>query len=127
MEVTGPAGQKPIIKIVSKDAPTMLVTKDVIEGSGAEVKAGATVTIHYVGVRFSDGGQFDASWDRGQPAQFPLPNLIPAWQQGIPGMKPGGRRLLVVPPALGYGAAGAGTDIPPNATLVFVVDLISSP
>lgn len=111
---------------VPKTAPDKLVTKDLIVGKGLEATAGKTVTMNYVGVSFSDKQQFDASWDRGQPLPFVLGtgNVIPGWDQGIVGMKVCGRRLLVIPPDLGYGAAGNG-PIKPNETLVFVVDLVS--
>ena len=80
--------------------------------------------MHYLGVEYETGEEFDSSWNRGQSAKFPLPNLIPAWQQGIPGMKVGGRRQLVIPAHLGYGDRGAGGVIKPGETLIFVVDLL---
>lgn len=128
MNVTGPAGQKPTIEIVSTTPPTTLYQKDVIEGTGATAAAGQQVSVQYVGVSFSTKKEFDASWGRGQPFQFVLGGgqVIKGWDQGVVGMKTGGRRLLVIPPDLGYGAAGAGGVIGPNETLVFVVDLIST-
>jgi peptidylprolyl isomerase len=101
---------------------TELVTEDLIEGHGPEAAPGATVTVHYHGVLL-DGTTFDASYGA-PPATFPLDQVIPGWTEGIPGMKVGGRRLLVIPSELAYGAQGAGSVIPPNADLVFVVDLL---
>jgi peptidylprolyl isomerase len=105
--------------------PKELVTEDLEEGSGAAAKAGDAVTVQYVGINFKNGKEFDASWDRGEPFTFTLGagEVIPGWDQGVEGMKVGGRRELVIPPELGYGAAGAPPAIPPNETLVFVVDL----
>ncbi|MDA8434521.1 MAG: FKBP-type peptidyl-prolyl cis-trans isomerase [Actinomycetales bacterium] len=107
---------------------TDLTISDITIGTGAEVKPGATVTAHYVGVGGITGKTFDSSWVRGQPAQFPLSNVIRGWQDGIPGMKVGGRRLLVIPGALAYGAnPPAGSGIEKDEPLVFVVDIVSSP
>jgi peptidylprolyl isomerase len=105
--------------------PATLVKKDLVVGHGPAAKAGDLVSVQYVGISWSTGKQFDASWDRGQPFSFPLgqSQVIQGWDQGVPGMKVGGRRELVIPPDLGYGAQGAGADIRPNETLVFVVDL----
>ncbi len=99
---------------------------DLVEGTGAEAKAGDEVTVQYVGVNYKTGKEFDASWDRGEPFTFTLgsSSVIPGWEQGVEGMKEGGRRQLVIPPELGYGEAGAPPAIPPNETLVFVVDLL---
>lgn len=118
--------KKPEIPKPSGDEPTKLVTTDIVEGRGAEAEAGDTVSVHYVGVLHSDGEQFDASWDNGQPFSFTLGQgeVIPGWDEGVAGMKVGGRRLLVIPPDLAYGEAGQGS-IGPNATLVFVVDLLN--
>jgi FKBP-type peptidyl-prolyl cis-trans isomerase len=102
-----------------------LEISDTKEGAGDTVKPGATVTVHYTGW-LTDGKQFDSSVSRGKPATFPLSGVIKGWQEGIPGMKPGGVRLLRIPANLGYGARGAGSDIPPNATLVFEVQMISA-
>ena len=102
-----------------------LIITDEVEGSGDEVTAGATVTAHYVGVSASSGEQFDASWDRGAPISFPLNGVIQGWSEGLVGMKVGGRRTLVIPGAMAYGAnppPGAGSR--PNETLVFTVDLV---
>jgi peptidylprolyl isomerase len=116
---------KPRIPHQSGDVPSELVKQDIVKGTGATAEAGDTVTVQYVGVRFRDGQQFDASWDRGQPLVFPLGTgqVIPGWDQGLVGMKVGGRRQLTIPPDLAYGAQGSPPDIAPNETLIFVVDL----
>jgi peptidylprolyl isomerase len=124
VEVTGELGAKPSITVPSEQPPEELQITDLTVGEGAEASAGATVTTHYVGVSWSTGGQFDASWDGRGPISFPLSQVIAGWTNGIPGMRVGGRRLLVIPPHLGYGAAGAGGVIGPNETLVFVIDLV---
>lgn len=104
---------------------TELVITDEVEGSGDEVTTGATVTAHYVGVSASTGSQFDASWDRGAPISFPLDGVIQGWSQGLLGMKVGGRRTLVIPGHMAYGAnPPPGAGIAPNETLVFTVDLV---
>jgi len=116
---------KPKVEKPSGAPPKELVTNDLEEGSGAEAKSGDTVTVQYVGVNYKTGKEFDSSWSRNEPFSFTLGagEVIPGWDQGIEGMKVGGRRELVIPPELGYGAAGAPPAIPPNETLVFVVDL----
>src|SRR5213592_3164248 len=116
---------KPKVEKPSGDPPKELVTKDLEEGSGAEAKAGDAVSVNYVGVNYKTGKEFDASWDRGEPFTFTLGagEVIPGWDQGVEGMKVGGRRELIIPPELGYGPAGAPPAIPPNETLIFVVDL----
>jgi peptidylprolyl isomerase len=116
-----------IPKPTAKKAPKTLVVKDVVKGKGATAKAGDALTVQYVGVDYKTGEQFDASWDSGQPFQFQLgaQMVIPGWDQGIAGMKVGGRRELVIPPDLAYGPQGQPPAIAPNATLVFVVDLVS--
>ncbi len=126
---TTDVGTAPMIGIDSVAAPvTALVTVDVVDGSGDAVAAGATVTVDYCGVGLDSGAIFDSSWARGQPATFPLDGVILGWQEGIPGMKPGGRRLLIIPGDLAYGPnPPPGSGIGPNETLVFVVDMLSSP
>ena len=114
---------KPEIDFLEGPAPTELVITDLEVGTGAEATPGATVDVHYVGVDYETGEQFDASWDRGASIQFPLAGLIKGWQDGIPGMKVGGRRQLVCPPALAYGPAGG--HFLGGKTLIFVIDLIS--
>ena len=127
VEVTGDIGTKPEITIPEGDPPTELEVTDIVEGDGAEVAEGATVTAHYVGKSWSTGKQFDASWDTtGEPATFPLDGVIAGWTEGLPGMKVGGRRLLVIPGDMGYGEAGSPPDIAPNETLVFVVDMVET-
>jgi len=123
----GKAGTKPTVTVQSGPAPTTLQKQDLIVGTGAGAAAGKKVSVQYVGVSYSTGKQFDASWDRGQPFSFTLGegDVIKGWDQGVPGMKVGGRRQLVIPPDLAYGPAGAPPDIGPNETLVFVVDLLS--
>ena len=122
-------GTAPTVGISESATPaTSLVTLDVVEGSGEAIPAGATVTVDYCGVGLDSGAIFDSSWARGQPATFPLDGVITGWQDGIPGMKPGGRRLLIIPGDLAYGPnPPPGSGIGPNETLVFVVDMLSSP
>jgi len=117
---------KPQVRVPDGAAPSDLQVTDLTVGDGAEATAGSTVDVHYVGVSHSSGQQFDASWDRGQPLSFPLGagRVIAGWDQGVAGMRVGGRRRLVIPPHLGYGDRGAGGVIAPGETLVFVVDLI---
>ena len=122
--VSANAGAKPTISKPEGAAPTTLITKDIIEGTGVAAVATSTMTVHYTLLTWSKGEVVESSWDSGSPATFPLANVIAGWQQGIPGMKVGGRRLLVIPSDLGYGAQGAGGAIGPNETLVFVVDVI---
>ena len=121
--VTATAGTPPQIGKLSGAAPTDLQMKDIITGTGQTAIATSTLEVHYVLMTWSDGKVVQSSWDSGQTATFPLSGVISGWQKGIPGMKEGGRRLLIIPPALGYGASGSG-PIAPNETLVFVVDLI---
>jgi peptidylprolyl isomerase len=123
--VEGDLGSKPAISLPGGEPPAGLRVIDLAEGDGAEATPGASVTAHYVGVSWlNDGQQFDASWDRGEPIAFPLNGVIGGWQEGIPGMKVGGRRLLVIPPELGYGPSSPTPAIAGNDTLVFVVDLV---
>lgn len=116
---------KPTVTIPAGDPPATLQTTDITLGIGAEAKAGTEITVHYLLAFWSTKKTFQASWDTGSPVPFQLGvgAVIKGWDQGVPGMKIGGRRLLVVPPDLGYGAGGNG--IPPNETLVFVVDLLA--
>ncbi|MGW4245536.1 FKBP-type peptidyl-prolyl cis-trans isomerase [Nocardia sp. NPDC004722] len=113
---------KPEIEFQDGPAPVELVIKDLAVGDGAEAKPGDNVTVHYVGVEYDTGEQFDSSWDRGESITFPLRGLIQGWQDGIPGMKVGGRRQLTIPPKLAYGESG-GHQLS-GKTLVFVIDLV---
>ena len=115
--------QKPEIDFIEGPAPVELVITDLIVGEGAEAVPGGRVEVHYLGVEFETGDQFDSSWDRGESITFPLAGLIAGWQEGIPGMREGGRRQLVIPPALAYGEAGGGHRLS-GRTLVFIIDLI---
>jgi peptidylprolyl isomerase len=117
--------QKPDIDFPEGPPPTELVITDITVGEGAEAVAGGTVLVHYVGVDHETGEQFDASWDRGEPIRFPLNGLIQGWQEGIPGMRVGGRRRLVVPPEKAYGPAGSGHRLS-GQTLIFVIDLLDA-
>jgi peptidylprolyl isomerase len=118
--------EKPLIDRPDGPAPADLEITDITVGDGAEATAGKTVNVHYVGVAHSTGEQFDASWDRGQPLRFGLGagQVISGWDQGVAGMKVGGRRKLVIPPHLAYGDRGAPGAIKPGETLIFVVDLV---
>jgi len=117
---------KPVVAIPAGAPPADLVVEDLTVGTGAEATSGKTVDVHYVGVGWSTQRQFDASWDRGSPFSFQLGagRVIKGWDQGVAGMKVGGRRRLTIPAKLGYGDRGAGRDIKPGETLVFVVDLL---
>ncbi|MEV0442745.1 FKBP-type peptidyl-prolyl cis-trans isomerase [Streptomyces spectabilis] len=119
---------KPEIDFPVGEAPSELQIKDIWEGDGAEAKAGDFVKVHYVGVSFSTGEEFDASWNRGNPLEFQLGagQVIAGWDQGVQGMKVGGRRELTIPAHLAYGDRGAGGGrIAPGETLIFVCDLVS--
>jgi peptidylprolyl isomerase len=117
---------KPVIPRPTGSPPRRLEKEDIVRGQGPAAKAGDTVLVHYAGVTFSTGEEFDASWNTGQPFPFPLGGgqVIDGWDRGIVGMKPGGRRMLTIPPELAYGAQGFPPAIGPNETLVFVVDLL---
>lgn len=116
---------KPELDAPEGPAPTALEITDLIVGDGAEAQPGAKVEVHYLGVDFETGEEFDSSWGRGQSIEFPLTSLIAGWQQGIPGMKVGGRRKLVCPPELAYGPAGSGHRLS-GRTLIFVIDLLGA-
>jgi peptidylprolyl isomerase len=120
-----PAGA-PSVPMPVGTVPTSLVVTDLTVGSGTPVVATDDVTVQYIGVACSTGLIFDSTWTRGQPATFGLDQVIPGWTQGLVGMQPGGRRLLVIPSDLGYGPSGQGAKIGPDEALVFVVDLISA-
>jgi peptidylprolyl isomerase len=126
-KVPAALAKKPVVTVPTGPAPTKLVTKDLVVGTGQTVKAGQTVTVNYVGDLYKTGKEFDSSWKTGQPATFPLTagGVIAGWVQGIPGMKVGGRRELIIPAALAYGKTGRPPTIPANSPLVFVVDLLS--
>jgi peptidylprolyl isomerase len=125
---SGPLSKEPHIAAPGGAPPTKLVTKEIIKGTGAEAKSGSAVAVNYVGALYKTGKVFDASWKRNEPFTFTLGKgqVIPGWEQGVVGMKVGGRRELIIPPALGYGAKGSPPSIPPNETLIFVVDLLSA-
>ena len=118
---------KPKIEASTGTPPTSLEKEDIVVGDGAEAKEGDTVSVQYVGALYDTGKEFDASWDRGEPFEFTLGSgqVIKGWDEGVAGMKVGGRRKLIIPPDLGYGAQGSPPTIPANATLVFVIDLES--
>ena len=123
--MTDSSRTKPEVEFYEGEEPNELVIIDIIEGDGAEAKPGATVEVHYLGVDFETLEEFDSSWSRGQSINFPLSNLIAGWQQGIPGMKVGGRRQLICPPHLAYGPAGGGHRLS-GRTLTFVIDLLGT-
>jgi peptidylprolyl isomerase len=122
-----PEAKKPTVKVPKGKPPKKLIVKDLKEGTGPAAKPGDTVTVQYVGVNYKGGKQFDASWDRGEPFSFPLGagQVIKGWDVGVAGMKVGGRRMLIIPPSLGYGPDGQPPVIKPNETLVFVIDLLA--
>src|SRR6476659_4315450 len=126
-DATAPARSKPKVEVPKGPPPQKLVEKNLIVGKGAVAKTGDFISVQYVGVDYKTGKQFDASWDRGQPFPFQLGagQVIPGWDKGVAGLKVGGRRELIIPPNLAYGAAGAPPAIAPNATLVFVIDLVA--
>jgi peptidylprolyl isomerase len=124
---SGPLSKEPSVTPPSGPPPTTLVTKEIIKGTGPEAKAGDSVTVNYVGVLYKGGKEFDASWRRHEPFTFTLgkEQVIKGWDQGVAGMKVGGRRELIIPAELGYGKTGSPPTIPPNSALVFVVDLLA--
>jgi peptidylprolyl isomerase len=125
---SGPLSKEPHVTPPSGPPPTKLVTKEIITGTGTAAKTGSAVAVNYVGALYKTGKVFDASWKRNEPFTFTLGKgqVIPGWEQGVVGMKVGGRRELIIPAALGYGAKGSPPSIPPNETLVFIVDLLSA-
>jgi peptidylprolyl isomerase len=118
---------KPAVPKPKGPPPKKLVVKDIVVGKGRAAKKGDRLSMQYVGVTYADGNEFDSSWDRGQPFKFQLGkgSVIKGWDQGLVGIKPGGRRELTIPSKLGYGATGQPPSIPPNAALVFIVDALS--
>ena len=116
---------KPQIEFPEGPPPAELAIKDLVVGEGAEATAGAVVDVHYVGVEYDTGEEFDSSWDRGESISFPLRGLIQGWQDGIPGMRVGGRRQLIIPPEQAYGPAGGGHRLS-GKTLIFVIDLLGT-
>src|SRR5689334_1373539 len=122
------SASKPEVDFPGGEPPTELQVTDVWEGEGPVASPGDMVQVHYVGVAYSTGEQFDASWDRGEPLAFRLGSgqVIAGWDQGVQGMKVGGRRQLIIPPGLAYGDRGAGNAIAPGETLIFVCDLVSA-
>ncbi len=125
---SGPLATEPTITPPKGPAPTKLVTKEIVTGTGAEAKAGESVTVNYVGALYSNGKVFDASWKRKEPFTFTLGEgqVIKGWDKGVVGMKVGGRRELIIPAELAYGKAGSPPTIPPNSPLIFIVDLLSA-
>jgi peptidylprolyl isomerase len=119
--------ERPQVEKPEGDIPFELGIEDLVVGEGEEATAGKKVSVHYVGVAFSTGEEFDASWNRGKPFEFKLGKgqVIPGWDTGVAGMRAGGRRKLTIPSAMAYGARGAGSVIKPHEPLVFVVDLLS--
>ena len=124
--VSSDLNEKPTIDVPSGSPPAELVSEDIVTGDGATAEQGDTVKVQYVGVDYATGKEFDSSWDSGQPFTFQIGagNVIPGWDQGVEGMQVGGRRELIVPPDLAYGAQGSPPAIAPNATLVFAIDLL---
>jgi peptidylprolyl isomerase len=121
--MSGTDATKPEVDFPGGPPPTELVIADLTVGDGAEAKPGETVRVHYLGVDYESGGEFDSSWNRGESIEFPLRGLIKGWQDGIPGMKVGGRRQLTIPPELAYGPAGGGHRLS-GRTLIFIIDLL---
>jgi FKBP-type peptidyl-prolyl cis-trans isomerase len=123
-----PLAKKPVVAVPTGSPPTKLVVKDLVPGTGPTAKAGSQLTVNYVGVLYKGGTEFDSSWKRNQPFPFQLGqgSVIKGWDEGLAGMKVGGRRELIIPPDLAYGKSGQPPTIPGNATLVFVVDLLGA-
>ena len=117
--------EKPEIDFPGGEPPTELQVQDLTVGDGAQAGPGERVLVHYVGVDFESGEEFDSSWNRGESIEFPLRGLIKGWQDGIPGMKVGGRRQLTIPPELAYGPKGGGHRLS-GQTLIFVIDLLDA-
>jgi peptidylprolyl isomerase len=119
---------KPEVDFPEGEPPETLEVTDIWEGDGKVASTGDRVQVHYVGVAYSTGEEFDASWDRGEPLEFRLGarQVIAGWDQGVQGMRVGGRRQLVIPPGLAYGDRGAGNVIAPGETLIFICDLVSA-
>ena len=115
--------QPPVLEPMLEPAPSVLTIQEVIEGDGAVAPANSTVKVHYLGVDYETGEEFDSSWSRGEAIEFPLNRLIKGWQEGIPGMKVGGRRTLICPPEYAYGPVGGGHRLS-GRTLGFVIDLL---
>jgi peptidylprolyl isomerase len=125
---SGPLATKPTVTVHTGAPPSTLVTKEIVKGTGPEAKAGQSVSVNYVGVLYHGGKEFDSSWKRSEPFTFTLGKgqVIKGWDQGVAGMKVGGRRELIIPAELAYGKTGSPPTIPPNAPLVFVVDLLGT-
>ena len=115
--------EPPVLEPMLEPAPSELTIQEVVIGEGAEAPANSNVKVHYLGVDYETGEEFDSSWSRGESIEFPLNRLIKGWQEGIPGMKVGGRRTLICPPEMAYGPAGSGHRLS-GRTLVFVIDLL---
>jgi peptidylprolyl isomerase len=115
--------EPPVLEPMLEPAPSELTIQEVVVGDGVEAPGNSTVQVHYLGVDYETGEEFDSSWSRGESIEFPLNRLIKGWQEGIPGMKVGGRRTLICPPELAYGPAGSGHRLS-GRTLVFVIDLL---
>ncbi|WP_327121067.1 FKBP-type peptidyl-prolyl cis-trans isomerase [Streptomyces sp. NBC_01341] len=118
---------KPRVEVPAGDAPSELTIRDLVVGDGPEAQPGRVVLVHYVGVTFASGREFDSSWERGRPFKFAVGGgkAIKGWDRGVRGMKVGGRREIIVPPRLGYGSQSPSSSIPANSTLIFVVDLLT--